>query len=58
LVDYIEHFSLMIQWVNDILSLSQGSINSIQDIANGLNAVNLVEHLFKKRLHLLKERGN
>jgi len=50
LVDYVDHFALMIQWVNDVLSITESSINSVQDISNGLNTVNFMEQI--SRMHI------
>jgi len=56
LVDYIEHFALLIEWVNEILTENQTTINSIQDVANGLTIVYIIEVIVKKKDIFYQER--
>jgi len=54
LVEYIQHFAIMVQWINDMLVPSHTTISSIQDLSNGLIALNLIEILTRKRINSAK----
>jgi len=55
LVEYIQHFAIMVQWINDVLVPTQITVTSIQDISNGLIALNFIEILTRKRITSAKK---
>jgi len=50
IVEFMEHFPILVQWINSVLARCNTTINSIQDVGSGLNFVNLVEGITKTRI--------